>query len=125
VKEVMLKDLPESELPRERFLSKGPGSLSDEEILSILIRCGYKNVNVKVLSSIILKEINGLENLKDMSVHELSNIKGVGITKAITLLAAVELGKRVCMNTECEKEKLNNVTDGWCNGRQSAYWLWG
>lgn len=108
MEEVMLKDLPESELPRERFLRRGPSNLSDEEILSILLRCGYKNVNVKVLSSKILKVINGLENLKNMSVYELSSIKGVGLTKAITLLASVELGKRVCLKSETEKEKLNN-----------------
>lgn len=106
--EVMLKDMMKHELPRERFLTHGPDNLSDEEILSILLRCGYKNVNVKVLSSKIIKNINGIENLKDLSVQELSNIKGVGLTKAITLLSALELGKRVYFKSNHQKQVLNN-----------------
>lgn len=106
--DVLLKNLPESSLPRERFLKYGGSSLSDEELLAIILRCGYKNVNVKMLSTNILKEIKSLENLKDMTIKELSSIKGIGLTKAITILSALELGKRVYLDYSTKETKLNN-----------------
>lgn len=107
--EVKLKDLPIRELPRERFIRYGSEVLTNEEILTLLIRCGYKNVNAKTLSLRILKEINGIENLKNISLSTLTNIKGIGISKAISILSALELGKRVYMNNYSEETKLNNV----------------
>ena len=90
----MIKEIVKEEQPRERFIMKGVSSLSDEELIAILLRTGTKNQNVKEVARNILLETKGLSNLNDFSYTTLSNIKGVGKVKAITLLSALELGKR-------------------------------
>ena len=90
-----LKDLPNEEKPRERLLKYGSSNISNEDLISIIIRTGSKNENVKELSSKILSRIKNINNLNDLSLRELMDIKGVGKTKALTILAAIELGKRV------------------------------
>lgn len=104
-----LKELPASTLPRERFISIGVENLNDEELLSIILGSGYKNINVKELSNELLKYIKDLKNLKDYSIYELMKIKGIGLSKAITLIASLELGKRVLYTSN--DEVLLNSTD--------------
>ena len=104
--DIMIKSMPSSIRPRERLLSVGASNLSDEELISIILRSGYKSVNVKSLSNSLLTNIDGIKNLKEISVKELSNIKGIGLTKAISIIASIELGKRVYSYNE-DKVKLN------------------
>ncbi|MBR3116875.1 MAG: DNA repair protein RadC [Bacilli bacterium] len=92
---VLIKDIPLFDRPRERLKRYGVESLSNEELLSIILRTGTKNYSVKDLSNNILKEIKDITNLKDFSINKLIKINGVGEVKAITLLASLELGKRV------------------------------
>lgn len=106
--EVLIKDLPSNSKPRERLMNYGKENISDEELLAIILRCGYKNVNVKSLSLNMLKEIGTLSNLKDITLKELTSIKGIGLTKAISILASIELGKRVYFDSNKNKVKLNN-----------------
>lgn len=87
----LIKDLPEEEKPREKLKKYGVKNLTDEELIAIILRCGTKNMSVKDLAIKIKKEF---ETLSDLSYIELSKIKGVGEVKAITLLAAIELGIR-------------------------------
>lgn len=96
----MIKDLPVLERPRERFLKYGVNSLSNEELLSIVLKNGTKDMSVKELSNNLLKEIKDISNLRDYPLNKLINIKGIGIVKAITLLGSIELGKRVYENKE-------------------------
>lgn len=96
--------------PREKLKEKGVKSLSDSELLCILLRTGNKNESVNELSSRILKESGGLKRLSEMSQHKLSLIKGVKDSKASIILAAFELGKR-CLNFGREKLKMNNTYD--------------
>lgn len=105
-----IKDLPNNEKPRERLLKYGPDNLSNEDLLAIILRTGTKNHNVKNLSNLILTKIKSINNLDDLSVRELTEIKGVGEVKAVTLLAAIELGKRVA-NKEINERILINNTD--------------
>ena len=105
-----LKELPASEMPRERLIKYGASNLSNEDLISILIRTGSKDVNVKELSSKILSKIKGINSLNDLSLRELTSIKGVGQTKALTILAAIELGKRV-YNANIEEKLVLNNTD--------------
>ena len=103
-----LKELPSNELPRERLINVGESNLTNEELISIIIRTGTRNMNVKEVSMNILKYIDSINDLNNMSLNELSKIKGVGIVKAITLKASIELGKRVS-NVEIKNNmKLNN-----------------
>ena len=102
---VLIKDLPINERPRERLLKYGVDSLSNEELLSIILRNGTKDISVKDVSNNILKSINSITDLRDITIPKLREIKGVGEVKGITLLASIELGKRVYY----EKDITNKV----------------
>jgi DNA repair protein RadC len=106
----MIKDLPLEERPRERFIKFGPKSLSTSELIAIIIRIGYKDKSAVELGKIIINSLNNIEDLRDKSVKELSTIRGVGFTKAITLLAAIELGERV-LSSKHEKIIINSPSD--------------
>jgi len=98
------------ERPRERLKKFGVGSLSNEELLAIILRNGTKNTSVKELAQTILKDINDITNTKDLTINKLLQIKGIGEVKAITLIASMELGKRIYINNATkEKTKINNV----------------
>lgn len=89
-----IKELELNSRPRERLKKYGPDVLADEELLAILLRTGTKEANAKILAQNILKNIDGITNFNTTSLNELSKIKGIGEVKAITILAALELGKR-------------------------------
>ena len=91
---VLIKDMDLNLRPRERLKRYGVASLGDDELLAIILRCGTKSVSVKDLSSLILSKI-GINNLENATLEELTSIKGIKEAKAISLLAAIELGKRV------------------------------
>jgi DNA repair protein RadC len=92
---LMIRDFPQNERPRERLIQDGPTSLSNHELLAILLRTGSKQESVIQLANKLLIQFEGLRLLKDATIEELSNIKGIGETKAIQILAALELGRRV------------------------------
>lgn len=104
-----LKDLPTNELPRERLINNGVENLTNEELLSIILRTGTKNMNVKEVSNNILSSISSINELNNIDLYELSKIKGVGIVKAVTLKASIELGKRVSNIEISNLMKLNNA----------------
>ncbi len=88
-----IKDLPEQNRPRERFLKHGPEALSDAELFAIFLRTGTIGENVTDMSNRLIAEY-GLDKLFDCSLKELQKIKGVGPSKAMQILAMSELGKR-------------------------------
>ena len=92
---VLMKDIPLSERPRERLINKGVEYLSNEELLAILLKTGTKDSSVKVLASNILKQLDNIKSLKDINLQNLIKIKGIGKVKACEILAAIELGKRL------------------------------
>ncbi len=110
MKNIKIKDIPISDRPRERLIKYGVNNLSNEELISIILKSGCRDYNVKELSELVLKELNGINGLKNISINKLSNIKGIGIVKSIELLAAIELGKRVYYEKEKTNIKLNNTT---------------
>ena len=91
-----IKEIKEDERPRERLLNKGKEYLSINELLSIILSTGTKNKNVKDLSLEILNNYT-LDELKEVEVNNLIKINGIGKVKAITLIASIELGKRIYM----------------------------
>lgn len=103
-----LKELPTNELPRERLINNGAENLTNEELLSIILRTGTKNISVKEVSNNILRSINNINELNNIEITELSKIKGVGLVKAVTLKASIELGKRVTNIEISNLMKLNN-----------------
>ena len=100
-----LKEIPKIDRPRERLINFGAESLSNEELLSILLKTGTKDVSVKELASTILNKIGEINKLNEINYHILSSIPGVGSAKACTLLAVVELSKRITR----KNASLNNV----------------
>ena len=103
-----LKELPKTELPRERLVNVGESKLTNEELLSIILRTGSKNNSVKDVSNNILSSISNINELNDITLEELSKIKGVGLVKAISIKASIELGKRVSNVNIVNMMTLNN-----------------
>lgn len=92
---VKIKELPIEERPYEKMISLGPSKLSNEELISILIKSGTKSYSAKEIATIILKNINNIGELNNIGYKKLTHISGIGVKKSCVLLAAVELGKRV------------------------------
>ena len=95
MKKVSIKDLPEDERPRERLLKFGAENLSDAELLAILIGSGTPKMSaVEVMKNVLAACKGNLNTLGRMSVDELTAFDGIGPAKAVTIIAACELGKR-------------------------------
>lgn len=81
--------------PREKMLQRGMGSLTDSELIALLLGTGYREMSAVDLSKKILQGINyDLDQFARMSVEDLCKFKGIGEAKAITLMASFELGRR-------------------------------
>lgn len=107
-----IKEIPKQERPRERLKSNGPEQLADNELLAIILKTGTKNKNVSELALEILKS-NPLYSLKDISFQQLTTIKGIGEVKAIELLAAIELGKRIFLREKIQLQRITTAKEVW------------
>ena len=97
--------------PREKLRDKGPQTLTKAELLAILVGSGYPGVSaVELMQQILERCNNNLNTLGKMSIRDLCQYKGVGEAKAITILAACELGKRRQMETAEERPDLGTAT---------------
>ena len=105
-----IKEIPTSERPRERLKKYGSKSLSNHELLAIILKTGTKNNNVTELALDILKEYS-IDNLQDISINKLTQIKGIGEVKALELLAVIELGKRIYTHHKKELKKLTSAKE--------------
>ena len=101
-----LKQIPESERPREKLIKYGKENLSDSELLALILKTGTKEENALEVAQNIIKHLEKLENLRNISYENLLKIKGIGKVKAIELLAITELSKRIYYNlSQIKKEK--------------------
>lgn len=91
----MVKEIPLADRPRERLMKYGAKSLANYEILAIILGTGTKDQSVLDLAKNVLIYFEELNRLNEITVKELIKIKGIGMAKAITIIAAIELGKRV------------------------------
>lgn len=90
-----IKQWAEDDKPREKLMQKGKQALSDSELVAILIGSGSRNESAVALSKRILASVNhNLNALGKLSLKQLMNFKGIGEAKAITIAAAMELGRR-------------------------------
>ena len=92
---VKIKDMSLLDRPRERLIKYGSKSLSDSEILAILIGSGNSKNSAKDLASIILNKCDGVNNLDKVDYNFLTKIDGIKETKACNILAAIELSRRI------------------------------
>lgn len=106
-----ITDWAEEDRPRERLERLGPEALSNAELLAILIGSGTPEMSAVELMKVVLAKChNNLNTLGKMSIRELENFKGIGPAKAITILAACELGKRRAREKAEEREDLGSAT---------------
>ncbi|MBR4618559.1 MAG: DNA repair protein RadC [Bacilli bacterium] len=113
-----IKNIPQQERPRERFMEVGAANLSDHELLSILLKTGTKNKSATDISYEILNKISNISDLKDINYHKLLSIKGIGKVKAIELATAIELGKRIFLSgNRKNKQKFSNAESIYLNNK--------
>jgi len=94
-RENKIKSLPEDDRPREKLASKGPESLSDAELLAILLRTGMKGRNVIEVARDLLEEHGNLASLAGKTLPAITKVNGIGKDKGATLLAAFEISRRI------------------------------
>ena len=107
----LIKEMPKDERPRERLIESGVAALSNEELLAILLRTGRKDLSVMELSKNVLYHLESLEDLKRMTVLELMQVNGIKEAKATTIIAAIELGKRLSNLKKIEKISVKSGYD--------------
>lgn len=107
-KNCTIKELPITERPREKLYTHGAETLSNEELIAIIIRTGSRTESAVELSKELLSRDNrGLVYLRDTTLQELMETKGIGECKASQILAAIELGKRINFLYALDKVKIN------------------
>ncbi|MDD4595511.1 MAG: DNA repair protein RadC [Candidatus Izemoplasmatales bacterium] len=106
----LIKEMPLAERPRERLEKYGAQALSTCELIAIILHTGTTSASAIEIAQDIIFEIKEASTLKDITIAELSCFRGVGKAKAITLLAALELGKRA-LTEEKEKIQLSTSLD--------------
>ena len=110
---IMVRDLPEDERPREKLAHYGASSLSNAELLAVLLRTGTREESVLRLAERVLVRYRdtGLASMVHASLSELSSIQGIGTSKAAAILAAVELGQRIAQKTAEQVEVIDGPAD--------------
>lgn len=91
----LIKDLSINEKPRERLITNGVQTLTDEELLAIILRSGGKNLSVINLSREILKKFNGFKGLLNTELEQLTMFKNIGLAKATSIKAVCEVSLRM------------------------------
>ncbi len=110
VVKVKIHDLPEEERPRERLVRNGPESLSNAELLAIILRTGSRAENVVSMSSRILSEYS-IKQLSLANIKRLMQIHGIGEAKASQISAVFELARRLETFVEEPKRKVRSPKD--------------
>ena len=103
-----MKDQPASERPRERLAAKGPGALTDAELIAILLRTGLRGANAVEVGAQLLRKFGSLQALARASVDDLVQVKGIGRDKAVTLIAAFTLAHKMAEELQRESPVLDN-----------------
>ena len=109
----LIKELPPEDRPREKLILHGPQVLSTSELLAILIRTGTKEKSALEIARELTANEMKLRNLASVhSVEQLVKTKGLGPAKATTILAALELGKRIACASTLERDGISAPEDG-------------
>lgn len=109
-----MQDWAKQDRPREKLMQKGASTLTDTELIAILLGSGTKNLSAVNLSQLLLKHHNhDLGELSKRSVKELQKFKGIGEAKAITIVSAMELSRRRREREALPKAKVNGSEDAY------------
>ncbi len=111
-----MKELPTSERPYEKLEIYGAKRLSNSELLAIIIKTGTREETAVTIAQKVLnlnkeKNINDLRFLQNITIEELCNIKGIGKVKAIQIIAACEIAKRISQPLNVQNIKIKNSQD--------------
>ena len=125
-----IKDWADDDKPREKLLAKGHQNLSDAELLAIIMGSGNRNETAVDLAKKILSQNNSnIAKVSKLSISDLMKYKGIGEAKAVSIIAAFELGRRV-MSAEVEKTKISCAEDIFrymcpylCNLDHEEFWV--
>ena len=108
---VVIRDLPMEERPRERLQQYGAETLSNAELLAILLRVGTRGESAVRMAERLLRDLGGLTGIAKARLPQLSSQSGLGLAKGAQLLAAFELGKRLAAVAEQGRPVVANAAD--------------
>lgn len=109
--QVMIRDLPEVERPRERLLQYGANLLNNQELLAILLRVGTRGESALALGQRLLSTYGGLRGIAGAAYGEMSTVKGISAAKYCELMAALELGRRLASSSVEERVVIRVAQD--------------
>ena len=105
--QLKISEMPQDDRPREKLLARGPGALTDSELIAILLRTGIPGANAVQVAAQLLERYKSLNGLSRCTVEELAEIPGIGPAKALHLVAAFDLGRRLARET-LTREKIDS-----------------
>ena len=105
---MLLKDLPQDARPREKLLARGPGALSDAELLALLLRTGLPGKNALQMGQELISTFGGVAGLLNTPAQALIKIKGLGPAKRAEIVAVLELSRRALASQLEEKTMFSN-----------------
>ena len=105
---MLLKDLPQDARPREKLLARGPGALSDAELLALLLRTGLPGKNALQMGQELVDTFGGVAGLLHTGADALKKIKGLGPAKRAEIVAVLELARRALASQLQEKTMFSN-----------------
>jgi DNA repair protein RadC len=108
---ILLRDVPSDERPRERMQQFGAQALSNAELMAIILRTGTFAESAVRLAQKVLLEAGSLRNLVDMSMDQLKTIKGIGSAKAMQIQASIELGRRLARTSMADTVTIRSPQD--------------
>ncbi|MBQ9037761.1 MAG: DNA repair protein RadC [Erysipelotrichaceae bacterium] len=103
-----IKELPQNLRPREKIRNYGVASLSDSELLAILLGSGYKGKSSVEMANELLRETGGFNGIMRLSLTEIMKLKGIKLAKATLLLASMEIARRLNYETVLEKDVISD-----------------
>lgn len=106
-----IKDWPEAERPREKLMARGVEALSDAELLAILIHSGSKKVTALDLGKTLLMKYQSLRNLSRRTIKEITFERGIGPARAVNIIAAFEIGRRMQSQRETDDFRIRSPHD--------------
>ena len=105
---MLLQEIPKTTRPREKLLAMGSETLTDAELLAVMLGTGLRGQNVLQLAQSLLDEFHGLAGLLQSSPSCLQKAKGLGAARRSTLLAVLEMARRVLLQKMQERDVMNN-----------------
>jgi DNA repair protein RadC len=103
-----ITDWPEDERPREKLLSMGPEHLTHSELLAILLRTGSRTQTAVDLAKTLISQFGDLHQLSQLDFRKFSQLKGIGLTKAVTLATSFEMARRIAALPTTQKIKVTS-----------------